>query len=241
MLLFAAKSFLKQSKPINKLIIIEGAIVSENHYSKGVSVKFYKNKNHSYWGSTCEDWAYRNEVVGTSNEIIEVKSVNLSLCLEKYGIPHYLKADIVGSETICLKALMKFKNKPDYLSIRSEKVIFKNLVEEFRLLQELGYNQFKAVQQDFSNLKIKLNEADPIDEIYQFSEGASGTFGEETTGKWKDIEKILQEYRRIFILYWLFGDYSYLPQTEKGKKFIRILERIVRRPIPGWYDTHAKF
>src|SRR3712207_8318169 len=51
-------------------------------------------------------------------------------CLAEHGIPYYLKADIVGSEIICLRALLEFENKPDYISIRSEKFIFRKLQED---------------------------------------------------------------------------------------------------------------
>ena len=233
---FCRKRFAEAIKN-GKLTIVEGAISDEDIFSNGDHIKFYLNKNHSFWGSTCQDWAYRNEVMGTTNEVIEVKSVRFSESLQKYGIPFYLKADIVGSEKCCLKALLKFEQKPDYLSIRSEKVVFQNLIEEFNLLQKLGYSRFKAIQQEFSDLQISLNGNG---KLYSFEEGASGLFGEETAGKWKNQEAILKEYNRIFILYWLFGDYSFLNQTEKGKKLITNLERVFRRPLPGWYDTHAK-
>lgn len=221
-----------------RLIIVEGAITDKRKKSnRSHKVKFYRNLNSSFWGSTCDEWAYRNEVMGTENEIIEVEAVDFAACLEKYGIPFYLKADIVGSETTCLKALLEFENKPDYLSIRSEKVIFSKLLEEFRLLQELGYAKFKAIQQDVTDWQVALNGSG---NVYTFQEGASGPFGEETERNWKTYEQVLGEYRRIFVYYWLFGDYSYLTQTEKGKSFIAKLERIFRRPLPGWYDTHAK-
>jgi FkbM family methyltransferase len=226
-----------------RLIIVEGAITDKTSASNpSPKTRFYRNINSSLWGSTCEEWAFRNEVMGTTNEIIEVDVVDLAECLEKYGIPFYLKADIVGSETLCLKALLDFENKPDYISIRSEKVIFNKLLEEFRLLQELGYDQFKAIQQDVTDWQVPLhsNNGNGNGNVYTFQEGASGPFGEETKGIWKNYEQVLQEYRRIFVYYWLFGDYSYLVQTEKGKKFITQLERVFRRPLPGWYDTHAK-
>lgn len=222
-----------------QLTIVEGAIVEKPSVA-AEKVKFYRNVDHSPWGSTNEDWAYRNEVMGTSNEIIEVDAVDFSSCIERYGVPHYLKADIVGSETICLKALLEFENRPDYLSIRSEKVIFKKLEDEFQLLEELGYNKFKAIQQEFSHLRMPIDSPIEGKINYEFQEGASGPFGEESEGKWKTKEQVLKDYRKVFVLYWLFGDYSYLLQTAKGKKFIAQLERIVRRPLPGWYDTHAK-
>lgn len=223
-----------------RLTIVEGAI-AENPSANGHrgKIRFYRNENHSLWGSTSEDWAYRNEVMGTTHEVIEVDAVDFGECLAKFGVPHYLKADIVGSEMICLRALLGFENKPDYLSIRSEKVIFRRLETEFDLLEELDYGEFKAVRQDFDHLKISVSSPGG-DSPYAFEEGASGPFGEQTAGDWKGREAVLKDYRKVFVLYWLFGDYSYLIQTQRGQKFITQLERVVRKSLPGWYDTHAR-
>ncbi len=221
-----------------RLTIVEGAITEEMP-SDGGSVKFYRNNDHTLWGSTQVDWAVRNEVVGTTNKVIGVPPVDFGKCLEKYGIPQYLKADIVGSETICLRALLAFENKPPYISIRLEKLVFQKLEYEFELLERNGYGAFKAVKQDFHDIKPPLPSNNGA--IYHtFEEGASGPFGEDSPGKWKTLAGALSDYRMVFVKYWLFGDYSYLIQTEKGKKFIAQLERIVRRSIPGWYDTHAR-
>lgn len=237
---FCKKRFAKEIEQ-GQLIIVEGAITEFSDSSETEKkVKFYHNKDHSFWGSTCKDYAYRSEVVGTKNEIIEVKAVNFKNCLEKYGIPYYLKADIVGSEMICLRALLEFENKPDYISIRSEKVIFRRLEDELELFEKLGYDKFKAVQQDFTDLQTAVNLPEGDKVTHTFEEGASGVFGEETAGKWKTKDQIVKQYQKIFTLYWLFGDYSYLTQTETGKKIIAGLEKLARRPLPGWYDTHAK-
>lgn len=223
-----------------RLAIVEGAITEEFGYDGDAgSVRFYRNEDHSLWGSTSEDWAVRNIVMGTKNEIISVKAVDLAAEIEKYGVPFYLKADIVGSEMICLRALAKFANRPDYVSIRSEKVIFRRIEAEFELFEQLGYDRFKAIKQDFANINPEL-QSDAGKVIYTFEEGASGPFGEETGGEWKQADAVLRDYRRIFVKYWLFGDYSYLIQTKRGRSFIQKLERLTRRSIPGWYDTHAK-
>ncbi len=222
----------------NRLKIVEGAIVEvKAGEQKPDKVKFYRNEDHSPWGSTSEDWAYRNEVMGTSNKLIQVDAVDFGECLKKYGIPFYLKADIVGSEMICLRTLLNFENKPDYLSIRSEKVIFTKLQDEFDVLENLGYDKFKVVKQCFDHLKITVDDSE---KFYEFEEGGSGPFGEDTEGDWKTRQEALKKYQRIFVLYWLFGDYSFLIQTRKGKKMIEFLERITRKQVPGWYDTHAK-
>jgi FkbM family methyltransferase len=217
-----------------RLTIIEGAITEDATRLGIETVKFFRNEDHSLWGSTNEDWAARNKVLGTTNETIAVAAVDFEKCLEEYGVPHYLKADIVGSETICLRALLKFENKPDYISIRSEKLVFGKLEYEFDLLEQLGYDRFKAVKQDFEKVRSDLGG-----ELYEWEEGASGPFGKETTGSWKSRGDTVRDYKNIFVKYWLFGDYSYLIQTERGRRFITRLERVTRRSIPGWYDTHA--
>ncbi len=222
-----------------RLTIVEGAI-TENVAANGkpAKVKFYRNQDHSLWGSTCDDWASRNEVMGTRNDIISVPAVDFVASLEKYGVPYYLKADIVGSETICLKALLNFENKPDYLSIRSEKVVFRKLEFEFELLEQLGYHSFKAVKQEFHRIKPQLPSNNGA-KYHEFEEGASGPFGEESPGAWKDRDAVLRDYKNVFVKYWLFGDYSYLIQTDRGRRFIAKVENLINRSIPGWYDTHA--
>lgn len=217
-----------------RLTIVEGAITEDAEKNGIKTVKFYRNEDHSLWGSTSEDWAARNKVMGTTNETILVPAVDFARCIEEFGVPYYLKADIVGSETICLRALAKFENKPDHISIRSEKLVFSNLEYEFDLLEGLGYDRFKTVKQDFDDL-VPVIDGQP----FRFEEGASGPFGMESAGAWRSRQDAIREYKRIFIKYWLFGDYSYLIQTERGKRLIAQLERLTRRSIPGWYDTHA--
>lgn len=223
-----------------RLTIVEGAI-TESYIDSGLgrTVKFYRNEHHTLWGSTAEDWAVRNEVLGTTNEIISVPAIDFAEQVERFGVPHYLKADIVGSEVICLRALLRFEQKPDYISIRSEKIVFRRLEYEFDLLEELGYSQFKAIKQDFEHVRSEL-PAGNTEKFHIFEEGASGPFGEETQGLWRTRAEVLRQYRKVFVKYWLFGDYSYLIQTERGRKLISNLERVVRRSIPGWYDTHAR-
>lgn len=225
-----------------RLTLVEGAITETAPKATAVpaTIKFYYNLDHSRWSSTTADFAYRSEVMGTNNKVIEVPTVNFAESLAQYGIPYYLKADIVGSEKVCLRALRDFAHKPDYLSIRSEKVIFKSLEEEFQLFEELGYNRFQAIQQSVESLQARRDSTEGKQIAYTFRDGSSGLFGTDLRGKWKNRKQISQEYQRIFVLYWLFGDYSYLTQLESGRKFTKKLERIFRRPLPGWYDTHAK-
>ena len=223
-----------------RLTIVEGAITEDRFENNGNSTtRFYRSEGHSPWGSTSEDWAARNTIFGTEMESIKVKAVDFAAAMEEYGVPHYLKADIVGSEVICLRAMREFENKPDYLSIRSEKLVFAKLIYEFDLLEELGYSSFKTVKQDFERVRASL-PAGIEPPVHEFEDGSSGPFGEDTAGAWRSRESSIREYRKVFVKYWLFGDYSYLIQTGRGRRFISTVERITGRSLPGWYDTHAK-
>ena len=75
-----------------RLIIVEGAIAEPSLVeTRRQSIKFYKNKDLTVWGTVVNDWAQRNEFLGTSNEVIEVPVVNFAQYLEKFGIPYYLE------------------------------------------------------------------------------------------------------------------------------------------------------
>lgn len=225
-----------------KLIVVEGAITElPSGETKDRTIKFYKNKNISVWGTVAYDWAHRNESFGTLSEIIEVPVVSFSECLKKYGIPHYLKIDIEGMDTVCLKALIHFEQKPDYVSIESEKVSFDKLAEEVNLLTQLGYTRFKAIQQSNISHQIEPNPSKEGCYVgYQFREGSSGLFGADLPYEWKNNKQILNEYKFIFLQYKLFGDYGKLRRYFAGEVLRKVLSMLLRKPIPGWYDTHAK-
>ena len=222
-----------------ELTIVEGAIVDKERAQK--TVKFYSNRKKSIWGTVNSDWAHRNEILGTDNEVIEVEVVDFKECLRQYGIPYYMKVDIEGSDLVCLESLLDFDIKPNYVSIESEKVVFRALDEQIDLLVHLGYGQFKSVQQEnivFRALPDPAKEGKTIN--YHFPYGSSGLFGEDLPGKWKTRQSVLREYRGIFILYHLFGDYSVLRRFTWGHKLTQGLRRLLGRPIPGWHDIHAK-
>jgi hypothetical protein len=226
------------------LAIVEGAIVDtsprqlSNHTS---TVKFYKNPKLSVWGTTSEDWATRNSRLGKSSEVIEVKAIDFRDCLRTYGMPYYMKIDIEGSDRICLESLLDLEVRPDYVSIESEKVSFAKLVEEVDLLLKLGYNAFQAVQQADIDRQEQLNP--PNEGVFvphRFEVGCSGLFGRDLPGDWLNSQDLLSVYRRIFVLYGLFGDNSWLTGFRFRRRIVRRLEKLFNRPLPGWYDTHAR-
>jgi FkbM family methyltransferase len=132
---------------------------------------------------------------------IEVECVTFDTILKKYGIPQYLKIDIEGAEPYCLKHLPPMQ-LPQYISIEAEDL------QWLVLLQELGYSEFKIVDQmrhnsrfrDFANTTVFSRSAKQIcwyaDRLKNrlgrpfFPRGSSGPFGEQTPGEWQSFEEV---------------------------------------------------
>jgi FkbM family methyltransferase len=228
-----------------RLTIVEGAIVGSHHLAaRKPTVRFYRNLDSSVWGTVSESWAARNAMLGTRSETIEVRTIDFADCLVRHGIPRYMKIDIEGSDMLCLEALLEFEAKPDYVSIEAETREFAKLAEEVALLERLGYTNFKLVDQStISTRQVQPNP--PKEGIYApghlFTYECSGLFGRELPGEWKDSKGVLAAYRRIFLLYRLFGNYSVLQRWRLGRRALRRASKILRRPyVVGWYDTHAR-
>lgn len=152
-----------------------------------------------------------------------------------------MKIDIEGMDTVCLKALLEFEQKPAYISIESEKRNFGKLMEELSLFRQLGYEHFKTVQQSgISKQKEPNPPMEGLKTSYDFKEGSSGLFGNDLPGKWKNYDQIVRQYKRIFFLYENFGDFGKWRRKILGRVFREVASFIVQKPIPGWYDTHAR-
>jgi hypothetical protein len=221
---------------------VEGAIIdADSQKSSSKTVEFFKNKEVSVWGTVDPKWAKRNEQLGTMSEIIEIPVVDFVECLCLYGVPYYLKIDIEGMDTVCLKALKCVVQKPDYVSLESDKASFGKLAEELELLRQLGYTNFKAVQQYGISRQREPNPSKENRYLgYHFQDGSSGLFGSDLPGAWKDYGQIFALYKGIFKQYKYFGDDGLITRYFVGKVIRRLISILLRRPIPGWYDTHAR-
>lgn len=238
---FCRKRF-KREIETGKLIIIEGAIIDFNdNIKKHDKIKFFRNTGITVWGTVVQNWAVRNEKSGTTNEIIEVPAIDFSKCLKQYGIPYYLKIDIEGMDTICLKSLLAFQEKPNYISIESEKVNFKKLKGEFDLFYKNGYDKFQLINQAIiTTFKESKYDSEGVFVNFNFEKGSSGPFGRDLSGEWISSKNALRKYKWIFYGYTFFGDKSKIIKYRITSLFLRITKRLFKKHIPGWYDTHAK-
>jgi hypothetical protein len=167
--------------------------------------------------------------------------VDIAEVFHRYGIPYYLKVDIEGADLVVLETLLRFEGRPQFLSIESEKVDFSRLEAEFRLLADLGYKKFKPVQQQLipgSLIRTRNLSGDEFN--HRFEMDASGPFGDDLLPPWLNYDECLREYKRIFQRYGMFGDSSFFARG-KGQRLKDMLEKLYKRPLAGWYDTHAAF
>lgn len=217
-----------------QLVIVEAAIAEQAGH-----VDFFANSAVSVWGTIRKEWAERNELMGADSDCLRVRSVTFPQLVREHGMPYYMKIDIEGADLLCLEGLREFSERPRHVSIESEKRDWDALENEFRLFQELGYSRFKVVDQGEVGNQVPPSPArEGADIQHRFQKGDSGLFGEEAPGDWITREQAIEQYRRIFVKYRLYGDYG----TLRRNILIRLLKQV---PFIGsnfrvsWYDTHA--
>jgi FkbM family methyltransferase len=232
-----------------RLKVIEGAIIDVDLLKAGQrTARFYRNESGSPWGTVCGDWAERNERMGTTVSVMEVNTVNFKEIIRECGIPHYMKIDIEGCDVVCLKALKDFPERPDYISMESNKTSLGQVREEIDLLGSLGYGDFQALEQ--TGIPQSQVPPQPAREgnyaAQRFEEGSSGLFGAELGSNWLSRGQILRFYRFVHWGYKLLGDDGIMYRWQfRGASRLRrlvrwFLERMTHAQVPGWYDTHAR-
>ena len=231
-----------------QLTIVEGAIVNLNTVEDGQEkVTFFRNDDISVWGTVCVEWKERNERLGTSSSMLEVDIIDFVSIIRQHGVPHFMKIDVEGVDVVCLDALRLFHERPDYVSIESDKTSFANIRHEIDLFAELGYDSFQAIEQSATpHSQSPPNPAREGAFVAQcFESGASGLFGSELGGEWKSKRNILRQYRYIRLGYYLLGDdgimkqWNFLGASKLRRSISRFLNLFTKAAVPGWYDTHA--
>jgi len=230
-----------------QLTIVEGAIVDLDSIRGGSpKVRFYRNNDLSVWGTVRVDWADRNQRRATSNSMLEVDVVDFVSIMQQHGVPHYMKIDIEGLDMVCVNALALFRERPDYISVESDKTGFANIKREIETLISLGYDSFQAVEQstipEYQSPPHPAREGENV--AQRFERGSSGLFGSELGGKWKRKDEILRQYRVVRLGYYLVGDDGIVSRSRGFWRLRPLICRFLRlftsATVPGWYDTHAR-
>ena len=227
-----------------KLIVVEGAVLDEDAIVTKKTVQFFKNEKNSVWGTVSTNWAERNEGLGCPSNTIEINTVDFVATLKKYGMPRYLKIDIEGCDMVCVNALKKFHERPDFVSIESGTNSFASIKREINTFKELGYEFFQIVEQSAITGQTPPNP--PREGQYtpqHFEEGCSGLFGLELGDNWQTEHLILRRYRTICFVLHVIGIVN--KWKFRGSKRLRaitgkLLARFAKESPWGWYDTHAR-
>lgn len=232
-----------------QLTIVEGAIGDPDALEAGQTrIPFYKNNDRPVWGTVCADWSERNMRLGYSSTLIEVDVTDLARIMLQYGVPHYMKIDIEGVDMACVNTLRRFRERPEYVSIESDKTSLAKIKREIDAFVDLGYDSFQAIEQSsIPHSQVPPWPAREGDYVLQrFESGSSGLFGSELEDKWKSTQEIIHQYRFIRLGYYLVGDEGKLNQSNLRGAWmlrpliVRFLELVTKSPVPGWYDTHAR-
>jgi len=212
-------------------------------------ITFFENTDKPVWSTIIESWDSRNKKLSTTSIKKTVKTIRLDTLIKEQlqdgETLEYVKIDIEGADVMALKSLSNLKEKPKFISLESEKVSWDELLQEFTILQQLGYTKFQVVDQSKVQNQQCPNPAKEGDYIaYQFKFGSSGLFGNELSGEWLSAEDAIKVYKKIFSRYRFFGDYGVF----NNKLFMknRYLDKLMqifglKYPHVGWYDTHATF
>lgn len=197
------------------------------------TISFFINKQVSVWGTADLAWAKRNEALGADSEKITVQSVKFSDVIKSHGCPHYLKIDVEGADMLCVTALRDISCRPKFISLESSKTSWKDLLNEFSVLEELGYTRFAVIDQRYHQSgSFRSRNGSNVE--HTFEEGATGPVGWAIRGAWLTKQQAIRRYVPIFIKYKLMGDNTLLEKLMRRSPRLRRLLGGV-----GWFDTHA--
>jgi FkbM family methyltransferase len=219
------------------LTIVEGAIAPPG--TKG-PVRFFKNTKVSVFGTIDSDRSNLNASFGAPSVEIDVPVVNFEEVFSKHGMPRFVKIDIEGADQFALQVIFSSSEKPPEISWESDKNDFNKVEMELQSAVQAGYVEFKVVQQKLipgTTLTTRSLAGTPFDHC--FSDGASGPFGEDLDGEWIGPDAALERYRQIYRTYQRWGDRS-LARRLLTARVLNKLGEVIRHPLPGWYDTHAR-
>lgn len=208
------------------------------------SVTLWVNEHNDEWSSIdqavgARDGTGRGEVsaaaaVGVAHPV-EVTAVRFEDLLDRHGVPYYLKIDIERADIHCIRALDP-DDLPQYLSIEA------HTLDYFCVLHQLGYRDFKCVDQErhnrapmpLTNETLAGRTVRWLDHYVTagrreagrrlgrsegpFPLGSSGPFGEDTPGPWLPLDDAVYE--------WLHWNRR---RTRRGTM-----------NMYSWYDVHVR-
>ena len=111
------------------LHIVNKAVAEDD----GKSVEFLISSLNTEWSSVRP----YPEMLGEAPKKVIVETTTLRALIAEFGLPHYIKCDLEGSDAIFCRQLAKEKRKPDFVSVEATSL------ELLALLAASGYDTFQ--------------------------------------------------------------------------------------------------
>jgi FkbM family methyltransferase len=185
---------------------------------------FWVSESNHQWSSFSKPVATRRGA-SVLPEPMRVKCFPLSTVIEDYGIPFYLKMDIEGHDLIGLESLSE-DHIPLYISVEFAHGLETKLLERlvslgynrFKLINQLTFTDKMPIFDHEGGLRVLrkvYRHALPIRPLvraivkrsdfdlsrsvqnWEFPEGSSGPFAEQTYGHWTTAAKIRDKYNTL--------------------------------------------
>lgn len=189
------------------------------------TITFYVSDT-SIWGSIRPDWAGRDATM----QPIEVPAITFGSLIEQFGMPHYIKIDIEGADMLCLEGLLKFSERPRYVSFESERRAVSDFLREFTLLRRLGCRRFQVVnQRRISEQREPFPSREGRYAGVAIESESSGLFGGDLS--WLSSAGFLAKYGAIYAREKAAGACRKVGLTRVADTFNRW----------DWYDIHASW
>lgn len=217
----AARTRFAQEIMRGQLTIVERALFAEDD----VLIPFYVRGD---WSSVHRRAAERD---GVGSETAQALTVTLKQLVSKFGVPHFLKCDIEGSDITMLEGMQALNERPTFVSVEDPDGSF------VALFKGLGYDRFQMINQGYLSLMrppSQSREGKPVAHV--FDTHSSGLFGFDLPAdRWVDGATILRQFET-----W---------RSLREKRINRIAAHAMKRwgkftrrgwLIPGgWADVHA--
>jgi FkbM family methyltransferase len=185
---------------------------------------FWISETNDQWGSFSKLIATRRGATVRQHPL-RVRCLRLCDILHDAGTPYFLKMDIEGNDAVGLESLT-MDIAPQYISVEFAHGMEMRLLEDlealgygrFKLLNQITFTDKRPIFNDEIGFRVmrkvcrKIPPLRPLirtvayrsdfDDIpakhdWQFPEGSSGPFGEETYGKWMNRNEILDRFKRL--------------------------------------------
>jgi FkbM family methyltransferase len=190
----------------HRLEIVNRALYKRNDES----VTFYINPLKDDWGSTIRGAAEKGQDTVTE---LTVQSITLATLLDRFGVPHSLKSDIEGGDSLLVRQLLADDRRPEFVSIEATNP------DDFDVLRECGYTSAQLINQWMNPFTVCPNPSREGGFVEtKFNGETSGLFGNDLDeSRWISIAEAKDRY-----LQW------------------RRLHSLDDKLAPGWLDVHVR-